>query len=86
MRRKLAEFSEAEQIVRRTLSCSLDDDLIDPILDEARNDNPAAEFIVASALETAERVLEAIAWYERAAQQGFRPAAERLRQLADHAA
>ncbi len=86
MRRKLPNFSDSERAVRKVLSCSLQDDLIDPIIDEAQNDNPAAEFIVASALETAERILEAIQWYERAAEQGFRPAVERLRELANRAA
>lgn len=70
-----------EQIIRRVLSCSLEADLIDPILASAEEDNPAAEFIVASALESADRPEEAIAWYRRSAEQGYRPARERLRHL-----
>ena len=70
-----------EKIVRKALSCSLDADLIDPILAGAEEDNPAAEFIVASALESADRADEALAWYRRAAEQGYRPAQERLRDL-----
>jgi TPR repeat protein len=64
--------------VRKALSYSLDADMIDPILDAADGDNPAAEYIVASALESAGENSEAARWYRRAADQGYRPALERL--------
>jgi TPR repeat protein len=53
-------------------------DAIDLILDEAEDDNPAAQYIVASALESAGENLEAARWYRRSADQGYRPALERL--------
>jgi TPR repeat protein len=52
--------------------------MIDPILDAADADNPAAEYIVASALESTGEASEAARWYRRAADQGYRPALERL--------
>ena len=42
-----------ERIVKDTLARSLEPDTIDPIINEAEEDNPAAQYIVASALESA---------------------------------
>lgn len=59
-------------------------DIIEPIVEEAEDGNPAAEFIVASALETSAPA-EALEWYRKAAEQGYRPARavlDRLQQLA----
>jgi TPR repeat protein len=75
-----------ERIVKDTLARSLEPDTIDPIINEAEEDNPAAQYIVASALELAGEKPEAIRWYRRAADQGYRPALERLRRLSDPAA
>lgn len=75
-----------ERIVRETLARSLEPETIDPILNEAEKDNPAAQYIVASALESAGETREAIRWYRRAADQGYSPALERLRRLFDPAA
>ena len=76
-----SSIDRIESAVRQSLSFSLEADLIDPIIREAENDNPAAEFIVAGALEAACMFEEAIAWYGRAADQEYHPAIERLRQL-----
>jgi TPR repeat protein len=75
-----------ERIVKDTLARSLEPDAIDPIINEAEEDNPAAQYIVASALECAGETPEAVRWYRRAANQGYRPALERLRRLSDPAA
>lgn len=75
-----------EKIVKETLARSLEPDTIDPIINEAEEENPAAQYIVASALESAGEVPEATRWYRRAADQGYRPALERLRRLSDPAA
>jgi TPR repeat protein len=75
-----------EETVRKILARSLEPDLIDPILLEAEEDNPAAEYIVGTALESADQTAEAVRWYRRAADQGYRPALERLRRLSDSAA
>ena len=75
-----------ERIVRETLARSLEPDTIDPIINQAEDDNAPAQYIVASALETAGEVPEATRWYCRAAVQGYRPALERLRRLSDPAA
>src|SRR5512133_3267379 len=74
-------IDQISSVVRQALSYSLEPDMIDPVIREAENDNPAAEFIVAGARETALMFQEAIAWYGRSAEQGYRPAIERLRQL-----
>ena len=76
--RERPSLRRLERVVRKALSHSLDADLIDPILDAADEDNPAAEYIVASALESAGEPTEAAKWYRRAADQGYRPAIERL--------
>ncbi len=57
----------------------LEVDMAEPILDEAESGNASAQFIVASALEKASALSEAMAWYRRAADQGYQPAQERLR-------
>ncbi len=75
-----------ESVVRETLSRSLEPDTIGPILDEAEADNPAAQYIVASALESAGEPFEARRWYRRSADQGYSPSLERLRRLSDPAA
>ena len=68
-----------DSIVRKQLSSRFDSDLVGPILSCAEDDNPAAEFIVASALEAAGEPEQAIKWYRRSAEQGYLPALERLR-------
>lgn len=75
-----------EVIVRRQLASSFSADAIDPILAEAEADNPAAEFIVASALESGGEHEEAMKWYRRSAEQGYLPSLERLRRDSFHAA
>ncbi len=75
-----------ETTVRRQLASSFSADEIDPILAEAEADNPAAEFIVASALESGGEREEAMKWYRRSAEQGHLPALERLRRGPSHAA
>lgn len=75
-----------ETIVRRQLASSYDSTEIEAILAEAENDNPAAEFIVASALESRGERDEAMKWYRRSAEQGYLPALERLRRDSSHAA
>ncbi len=60
-------------------------DLIVPIVHEAEDGNPAAEFLVGSALEDS-RPAEAIEWYRRAAEQGYRPAMAVLQRLEHPAA
>lgn len=67
-----------EETVRRSASLSFEPDVIDPILDEAEDDNAAAQYIVASVLESAGENFEAARWYRRSADQGYRPALERL--------
>ncbi len=67
-----------EQIVREILSRSFEPDLIDPIIEQAELDNPAAQFIVGSALETAGETAEAANWFRRSAAQGYRPALDHL--------
>ena len=74
-------INQIGSVVRQALSYSLEPDMIDPVIREAENDNPAAEFIVAGALETACLFQEAISWYAKSAEHGYRPALERLRQL-----
>lgn len=75
-----------ENLVRRQLASSFSVDEIDPILAEAEADNPAAEFIVATALESGGEREEAMKWYRRSAEQGYLPALERLRRDSSHAA
>jgi TPR repeat protein len=75
-----------EAIVRQQLAPSFSANEIDPILAEAEADNPAAEFIVATALESGGERDEATKWYRRSAQQGYRPALERLGRDASHVA
>ena len=79
-------FRSLEKIVRETLARSLEPDMIDAIINEAEKDNPAAQYIVASALESEGEAPEAIRWYRRAADQGYCPALERLRRLSNPAA
>ncbi|HEY3297773.1 MAG TPA: hypothetical protein VGK34_03880 [Armatimonadota bacterium] len=79
-------FRGLERIVRDTLARSLEPDMIDAIINEAEEDNPAAQYIVASALESAGESPEATRWYRRSANQGYRPALERLRRFSDPAA
>jgi TPR repeat protein len=86
MKREKPSLRRLEQEIRAALSRSLEPDMIDPILDEAERDNAAAEFIVADALESIGNRLEALRWYRRAADQGYRPALERLRRLSSSAA
>lgn len=69
------------QAVREGMKTSgLGADLIEPIVEEAEDGNPAAEFIVASALETS-APSEALEWYRKAAEQGYRPARAVLNRL-----
>ena len=68
-----------EAVVRQQLALAFEGEEIDPILAEAEADNPAAEFIVAGALEAGGKHEEAMKWYRRAAEQGYLPALERLR-------
>ncbi len=68
-----------ESLVRKQLEPSFSVEEIDLILAEAENDNPAAEFIVAAALEAASEREESMKWYRRSAEQGYLPALERLR-------
>ena len=75
-----------EDMVRRQLGSCFRIDEIDPILAEAEADNPAAEFIIAAALESAGEREEAMRWYRRSAEQGYLPALERLRLDPSHAA
>ena len=75
-----------EAVVRRQLASCFQADEIDPILAEADADNPAAEFIVATALESGDEREEALKWYRRSAEQGYLPALERLRRDSSHAA
>lgn len=75
-----------ENLVRRQLASSFSVDEIDPILAEAEADNPAAEFIVAAALESGGEHEEALKWYRRSAEQGYLPALVRLRRDSSHAA
>ncbi len=56
-------------------------DVIEPILDEAENGIAAAQFIVASGLEKASVLNEALDWYRSAAEKGYPPAKERLDRL-----
>jgi TPR repeat protein len=86
MKREKPSLRRLEQEIRAALSRSLEPDMIDPILDEAERDNAAAEFIVADALESIGNRVEALRWYRRAADQGYRPALERLRRLSSSAA
>ncbi len=60
-------------------------DLIGPIVHEAEDGNPAAEFIVATALEDT-NPSEALEWYRKAAEQGYRPAKAVLNRLEHPAA
>lgn len=75
-----------ETIVRRQLAFYFSPGEIDPILAAAEADNPAAEFIVASALESGGMHKEAMKWFCRSADQGYHPALERLRRNPPHAA
>jgi TPR repeat protein len=86
MKREKPSLRRLEQEIRAALSRSLEPDMIDPILDEAERDNAAAEFIVADALESIGNRVEALRWHRRAADQGYRPALERLRRLSSSAA
>lgn len=61
-------------------------DLIEPIVDEAEDGSPSAQFIVGSAMEKASATQEAIRWYRAAAEQGYQPAKERLRRPRSSAA
>lgn len=61
-------------------------DLIEPILDEAEDGVSSAQYIVASGLEKTSLLNEARKWYRAAADQGYQPAKERLRQLHSSAA
>lgn len=71
------DFSE----VRNALVQQLDPDLVEAVLEEAVQENPAAEFIVGSALEDENRLGDAINWYRLAAAQNYSPARERLQRL-----
>ncbi|MGE5114420.1 MAG: hypothetical protein ACM3JB_26460 [Acidobacteriaceae bacterium] len=75
-----------DSIVREQLSSRFDSDLIGPILASAEDDNPAAEFIVASALEAAGEREQCMKWYRCSAEQGYPPALERLRRESRSAA
>jgi TPR repeat protein len=75
-----------ETIVRRQLASYFAPDEIDSILAEAEADNPAAEFVIASALESGGKHQEAMKWFRRSADQGYHPALERLRRNPPHAA
>lgn len=75
-----------EAIVRRQLASYFAPDEIDSILAEAEADNPAAEFVVGSALESGGKHEEAVKWFLRSADQGYHPALERLRPNPPHAA
>jgi TPR repeat protein len=75
-----------ETIVRQQLKSAFNAEEIDPILAEAEADNPAAEFIVAGALESGGEQEEAMKWYRRSAEQGYLPALERLRRDSFNAA
>ncbi len=75
-----------EIVVRRQLASVFRADEIDPILAEAEKGNSAAEFIVASALESGGELEEAMKWYRRSAELGYLPALERLRRDSTHAA
>jgi TPR repeat protein len=75
-----------EAMVRRQLASCFSTDEIGPILAAAEADNPAAEFIVASALESGGEHEEAMKWFSRSAEQGYHPALERLRRTPPHAA
>ena len=66
-------------IARGQLASSFRPEEIDPILAEAEANNAAAQFIVASALESGGEHEEAMKWFRRSADQGYRPALERLR-------
>lgn len=70
-----------ENITAGMKDSGLEQDLIEPILSEAEDGSAAAQFIVASALERACALPEAMNWYRLSARQGYRPASERLRQL-----
>lgn len=59
----------------------LDADLLEPILDEAEDGSASAQYIVASGLEQASLLNEALKWYRAAAEKGYLPAKERLRRL-----
>jgi TPR repeat protein len=75
-----------EIVVRRQLASSYDGTEIEAILAEAENENPAAEFIIAGALESGGQRKEAMKWYRHAAQLGYLPALERLRRDSPSAA
>ncbi|HEX6881516.1 MAG TPA: hypothetical protein VF135_14195, partial [Terriglobales bacterium] len=68
-----------EEIVREVLSRSFEPDLIGPIIEQTELDNPAAQFIGGSALESAGEHAEAVTWFRRSAAQGYRPALDHLR-------
>ncbi len=73
-------------IVRQQLAAFFESTEINAILLEAEEDNPAAQFIVAGALESAGQHEAAFKWYRRSAQHGYFPALERLRRDATDAA
>jgi hypothetical protein len=81
MKRRKPSFRRLEEEIREVLALTLDLDMIDPILQEAEHGNPAAQFIVADALESLGRPEEASEWFHSAADQGYGPALERLRRL-----
>lgn len=82
MRRSLI----VEKLIFGLKESGLGPDLIEPILDEAEDGVASAQYIVASGLEKASMMSEAVEWYRAAADQGYLPAKERLRRLHSSAA
>lgn len=78
MTRNTSELIEAVRSGMKT--SGLGSDLIEPIVHEAEDGNPAAEFIVANALESTDP-MEALEWYRRSAEQGYKPARTVLERL-----
>lgn len=56
-------------------------EMAEAVLEEAAQNNPAAEYIIASMLEDNNRIEDALRWYEYSAAGGHRPAVERLQDI-----